>query len=321
MTIVRLGFVAMSMELKNSSPSQTMTFSQFEKITDREGAIRKLERIALSNLGNCHRLLKHNVANGISFFRFSSKLIPLANHEALQGWDFLSPLKEELKNLGNYIQKHNLRVDFHPDHFVVLNSPKKEILIASLKTLKLHADLLRGMGIDLGQRCVMHVGGSYKDKMGALERFISNWGHVPSFIQTMIMLENDDKSFHLRDTLYLCEKLGIPLVFDYHHHIANFEEKNWVQDWDRVVNTWSTSQLPIKMHISSPKSDKEFRSHADYIDVQMFLKFLNEINGSVPQIDCMIEAKQKDRALFQLMKELKGNTSLEIIDGASFRLK
>ena len=48
MTIVRLGYVAMSMELKNASPSKTMTFTQFQKIEDREAAIRKLERIALT---------------------------------------------------------------------------------------------------------------------------------------------------------------------------------------------------------------------------------------------------------------------------------
>ena len=61
MTIVRLGYVAMSMELKNASPSKTMTFAQFQKIGDREAAIRKLERIALANLENTHRILKHNV--------------------------------------------------------------------------------------------------------------------------------------------------------------------------------------------------------------------------------------------------------------------
>ena len=36
MTIVRLGYVAMSMELNNASPSQTMTFTQFQKIKDRK---------------------------------------------------------------------------------------------------------------------------------------------------------------------------------------------------------------------------------------------------------------------------------------------
>ena len=53
------------------------------KIDDREAAIRKLERIANSNLENCLRLLKHNKGHDISFFRLSSKLIPLANHEEL----------------------------------------------------------------------------------------------------------------------------------------------------------------------------------------------------------------------------------------------
>ena len=60
MTIVRLGYVAMSTELKNCSPSQTMTYKQFEKYSNKEDAILKLEKIARSNIENCLRLLKHN---------------------------------------------------------------------------------------------------------------------------------------------------------------------------------------------------------------------------------------------------------------------
>ncbi|CDN39253.1 unnamed protein product [Bacillus thuringiensis DB27] len=44
--LVRLGYVAMSVHLKNASPSQTMTYAQFQKLDDRAAAIRKLERIA-----------------------------------------------------------------------------------------------------------------------------------------------------------------------------------------------------------------------------------------------------------------------------------
>lgn len=51
MTIVRLGYVAMSVNLKNCSPSQTMTYAQFQRLKDREAAIEKLERISASNLG------------------------------------------------------------------------------------------------------------------------------------------------------------------------------------------------------------------------------------------------------------------------------
>ncbi|MDI2586928.1 UV DNA damage repair endonuclease UvsE [Psychrobacillus sp. NEAU-3TGS] len=321
MTIVRLGYVAMSMELKSASPSQTMTFTQFTKIDDREAAIRKLERIALSNLHNTLRLLKHNVASDIHFYRLTSHLIPLANHEELPDWNYIKPLKETLREIGNFAIKHKIRIDFHPDHFVLINSKEKHIFKNSINTLKLHYLLLKAMGIDPTHRCVMHVGGNYKETEMSLERFVDNWMDVPKVIQNMIMLENDDTSFTLEDTLYLCEKLDIPLVFDYHHHLAYHQDANWENNWNRVVQTWRHSPLPIKMHISSPKSEKAFRHHADYVDIDMFFKFLYTIKGSTPQIDCMIEAKKKDEALFTLMEEVKTRKDIEMIDGSSFSLK
>ena len=321
MTIVRLGYVAMSMELKNASPSKTMTFAAFQKIADREAAIRKLERIALANLENTHRLLKHNAVSEIHFYRLTSRLIPLANHSELMDWDYMKPLKEKLKEIGEFVKKHHMRVDFHPDHFVVLNSSKSDVFINSIKTLKMHYLLLRGMKINPTHRCVLHVGGNYKDTEQSLESFVENWMDVPKSIQKMIILENDDTSFTLEDTLYLCEKIGIPLVFDYHHHLAHHRHENWVDHWDRVVATWNHSPLPIKMHISSPKSEAEFRHHSDYVDVDMFFRFLKEIKGTVQEIHCMIEAKKKDEALFTLIEEIRKREDVELIDGSSFYLK
>ncbi|MFS0660934.1 UV DNA damage repair endonuclease UvsE [Niallia alba] len=321
MTIVRLGYVAMSMIVKNASPSKTMTYTQFQKIDDREAALRKLERLALLNLQNTLRLLRHTVASDIHFYRLTSRLIPLANHEELLDWDYMKPLKEPLSEIGAFARTHKVRIDFHPDHFVLLNSTQKHVLKNSIKTLKLHYLLLKGMSIDTTHRCVMHVGGNYKETEESLERFIDNWMLVPKSIQNMIMLENDDTSFTLEDTLYLCEKVGIPLVFDYHHHLAHHHHSNWEDNWDRVIQTWKGSPLPIKMHISSSKNEKHFRHHADYININMFFDFLKRINGSISQIDCMIEAKKKDEALFKLMEEVKLRGDVEIIDSSSFRLK
>ncbi len=318
MTLVRLGYVAMSMEVKNASPSKTMTFAQFQKITDREAALRKLERIALQNINNTLRLLKHNAASGIHFYRLTSRLIPLANHEELLDWDYMKPLQMALREVGDFAKKHNMRIDFHPDHFVLLNSPKADIFRNSIITLKLHYLLLKNMGINATHRCVLHVGGNYHETEKSLERFVDNWGNVPRSIQKMLMLENDDTSFTVDDTLYLCEKIGIPLVFDYHHHLAHHRDVHWEENWDRIIKTWEQSPLPIKMHISSPKSEKEFRHHSDYVDPNMLFTFLNKIKGSIPQIDCMIEAKQKDQALFQLMEDVKTLSNVEIVDPSSF---
>ncbi|MDM5196970.1 UV DNA damage repair endonuclease UvsE [Fictibacillus enclensis] len=321
MTKVRLGYVAMSMELQNASPSQTMTYARFSQIEDRGAALRKLERIAKSNLENTLRLLRHNAAHDIHFYRMTSRLIPLANHKELLDWKYMLPLKESLREVGDFAKKHEMRLDFHPDHFVLINSPKDEILKNSIQTLNLHYKILKGMNIDPVHRCVMHVGGNYKETDVALERFIHNWMYVPHRLQEMIMLENDDSSFTLEDTLYLCEKLGIPLVFDYHHHLAHHHNDNWQENWERVVHTWSHSPLPLKIHISSPKSEKEFRHHADFVDPDLFFRFLDGIKGSVQQVDCMIEAKRKDEALFQLMENIKERKEAEVINGASFYLK
>jgi len=190
-----------------------------------------------------------------------------------------------------------------------------------VKNVKMHYLFLTGMKIDPTHRCVLHVGGNYKDTERSLERFVENWSEVPLPIQKMIILENDDTSFTLEDTLYLCAKLGIPLVFDYHHHLAYHRNANWEGEWDRVVQTWKASPLPIKMHISSPKSEEKFRHHSDTIDVDMFFTFLNEIKGSVPQIDCMIEAKLKDEALFTLVEQIKKKEGIDMIDGSSFYVK
>lgn len=319
--LVRLGYVAMSVYLKNASPSQTMTFAQFQRLKDREAGMRKLERIANSNLENCLRLLKHNRAYDITFFRLSSKLIPLVNHEELLDWNYIAPLRENLKKIGDYAKREKIRIDFHPDHFVVLNSPKNDILKQSVKALQMHRKLLKGMGIPTKHRCVLHVGGAYKNKEKALEQFIENWSYVPVNIQEMIMLENDDITFSVGEALYLGEKLAIPVVFDLHHHIVNDDGENWEEHWGRVVETWEESPLPLKMHISSPRDEKDPRAHADFIDVETFLSFLQSVKGSVPQIDCMIEAKRKDGALFQLMSQLKESKQVEIVDGASFYIK
>lgn len=201
-----------SVHLQNCSPSQTMTFTQFNKIEDREAAaiaIRKLERISISNLENCLRLLKHNVAH------------------------------------------------FHPDHFVVLNTSNIKTLKVAIKTLAMHEALLRGMKIKSEHRCVLHVGGVYEDKEKALVQFIENWVDLPHSLQRLVILKNDDISFNVDDTLYLCEKLDIPLVFDLHYHLANNGEHSWQENWQRVIQTWKNSSLPVKMHISSPRSEKD----------------------------------------------------------------
>ena len=45
--LVRLGYVAMSVHLKNASPSQTMTYAQFQKLDDREAQFVNLKELLI----------------------------------------------------------------------------------------------------------------------------------------------------------------------------------------------------------------------------------------------------------------------------------
>ncbi len=319
--IVRFGYVAMSVHVKNASTSQTMTVAQFSKIPDREAAIRKLERIAESNLHNTLRLLYHNKAHDIHFYRFSSRLVPLIHHEEYtKDWDYITPIKDKLGELGEYVKAENMRVGFHPDHYTLLNSPRKAVLHNSIIVLQYHYDLLKNMGINPTHRCVIHVGGSYTHKNKAIERFKDQFPTIPEHLQKMIILENDDKVFTASDVLSICESLNIPMVFDIHHHRCNHDGEGLEELCPRIVKTWSESPLPIKMHVSSAKSEKVFRSHADSIKTEDIVPFLFIAKHYTDQLDVMIEAKWKDEALFRLMKNVKSVNGIRVIDEGTIEI-
>lgn len=59
-----------------------------------------------------------------------------------------------------------------------------------------------------------------------------------------------------------------------------------------------------KVHISSPKSEKAFRSHADFVDLQFILPFLKMAKELNQDFDIMVEAKMKDLAMRRLVEEI-----------------
>ncbi|UHA74859.1 UV DNA damage repair endonuclease UvsE [Paenibacillus sp. 481] len=313
--LVRFGYVAMSMNVPNASPSRTMTFSNFSKLDDRDAGLRKLERLAEENLHNTLRLLKHNRAHDVQLYRYSSKLIPLATHEdLLEEWDPFPALKEAFAAVGDYANKHGMRTSFHPDHFTVLSTPRKEVLEKSVRDLKHHVRMLEAMGLDARAKNNIHIGGAYNDKKKAAERFINHFRDLPQNIQQRITLENDDKTFNVLETLEVCKQLSVPMVLDIHHQWVNNEGENLQELWPSIRETWDTpygqadaspdNPLPPKIHVSSPKSEKDIRGHADFVEMEPLLAFLRSIAGNTDRLDVMLEAKQKDEALFKLMREL-----------------
>lgn len=322
---VRLGYVAMSTTIANASPSRTMTYSNFVKLDDREAALQRLVRIAEENLHNTLRLLKHNRAFSIHLYRMSSKLIPLATHQELQDFDFMTPLAPSFKAIGDYALANGMRISFHPDHFTVLSTPREEVLRNSIRDLAHHVNMLEAMGLPVQAKNNIHIGGAYGDKKTAGERFIHNFMALDERIRLRMTLENDDKTFNAIETLEICEQLGVPMVLDIHHQWVNNEGESPWELWPRIHKTWGEAHatLPPKIHVSSPKNEKDVRGHADYVELEPLLTFLRHIAPLESHVDVMIEAKRKDDALFKLMDELirRQDEGIQIIDPATIAIQ
>lgn len=319
--LVRFGYVAMSVHVKNASPSKTMTFAQFSKIPDREAALRKLERIAQENLNNTLRLLKHNRAHEIRFYRFSSKLIPLIGHQELGDWDPIPSLRPDFQAVGDYVKEHEMRVGFHPDHFTVLSTPKADILRTSIEDLVRHDRMLDAMGLDRGAKLNIHIGGAYGNRETTFERFIAQFEQVPADVRDRIILENDDKTFTAKETLEACRLLGLPMTLDLHHDQVNPSPESPLELWPSIVRTWEGQSHPPKIHVSSPKSESDPRGHADYVESKELLRFFKEIAPITPALDVMIEAKKKDDALFRLMQQLSADEDVRQSEQASIEIR
>lgn len=305
---VRFGYVAMSVILEKASPSRTVTLKTYNRLAaaDPEIALSKVRRAASENLSNSMRILRYNKAYGVQIYRFSSKIIPLATHPLLTGWNYVEDLSSQLKAIGDFIKENNMRVTFHPDHYTLINSPRREVLISSLADLEHHRSVLEAMGLDERAKLIIHAGGGYKDKSRSLEMFRENWRRLPGHLARSIALENDDKTYSAGEVLLLCSELSLPMVFDIHHFKCNNEGENLQEILPSIFLTWPGTGLPPKVHISSPKSQADFRSHHEFVnpdDIYQFLKLAGEFSDV---LDVMVEAKQKDRAMFRLVKELAG---------------
>ncbi|WP_028775856.1 UV DNA damage repair endonuclease UvsE [Shimazuella kribbensis] len=313
--IIRFGFVAMSTHVYNSSPSKTMTVKAFQSIPDKRLALRRVLRIAKENIAHTKRILYHAAHNGILFYRFSSRLIPLLGHEVLGDKDFIRALKEDFADIGKVVLDNKMRVGFHPDHFTVLNTPRKDVLRSSVKDLIRHVRMLQSMGLNQAYKCNIHIGGVYNDKKAAGERFVERFLRLDPRIQAYICLENDDKTFTAQETLDIAKSVGVPMVFDLHHHRCNNNGEAIEDLFPIIVESWTKEVFPPKIHVSSPKSESDIRSHADYVALDDIVPFLHVAKQYTKQLDIMIEAKQKDDALFRLVEDLAALPEVKKMDG------
>ena len=111
------------------------------------------------------------------------------------------------------------------------------------------------------------------------------------------------------------------MVLDVHHHVCNNNDENMDELLPDIFDTWRKEELPPKLHFSSPKDNPKDRKHADFINAYDFIEFIESCKPLNKDIDIMIEAKQKDLALYDLVNSIKNlRKDWKWIDSSTFEL-
>ncbi|MDQ0232179.1 UV DNA damage repair endonuclease UvsE [Metabacillus malikii] len=301
--IIRFGYVSHALSLWDCSPAKTLTFTRWKKLSEDERHSQLLY-VTEQNLKHTLRMIHYNIAHEIYLYRFSSSLVPLATHPEVK-WDYRTPFKDLFTEIGTLVKQYQLRTSFHPNQFTLFTSDKRHITENAVGDMSYHYDVLDAMGLAEQSIINIHVGGAYGNKKTATERFHINLKKLPSHIKQRMTLENDDKTYTTSETLAICQKEKIPLLFDYHHYMANHHDDEKLPELlPEIFKTWEWVSLKPKIHVSSPKSEKEFRSHADYVDAEFLLPLLTHLKEINVDVDFMIEAKQKDFAALKLCEDI-----------------
>jgi UV DNA damage endonuclease len=300
---IRLGYVAIALKLPKVTSSSTVTYSRYSKMISEEEKLRKLKEVTLSNLNDLQKILEYNIENNIHFYRITSNLVPLATHPDVN-WDYRKYFKKDLEYIGKIIRKSNMRVDTHPDQFNVINSVNEKVVQDTIRNLSFHINLFEDINYPEG-KMVIHIGGGQGGKEESINRFIHNFNKFPKNISEKLILENDDKLFTAKEVLYICKKLNCPMVLDVHHHVCNSNDDELEGLIEDIFNTWNNDILPPKIHFSSPKDGEKDKRHSDYINPHDFISFIEKTKNLNRDYDVMIEAKQKDLALYRLVEDIK----------------
>jgi UV DNA damage endonuclease len=262
-----------------------------------------VSELALLNAKDIIKILEWNRQHKINFFRLSSALIPWGDNLDLTQLKDYKEIKSELKKAGDFAKFHNIRITSHPGPFVVLVSPKENVVAAAIADLELHGKVFDMMGLELSpyNKINIHCNGVYGDKKSAMDRFIKNFQRLSKSVQKRLTIENDDKAsmYSVKDLMYVHNAIGIPIVFDYHHHQFCTGDLSEEAALKLAATTWPKGITPV-VHYSESKALHENNPKEKPQAHSLYIKSLP--NTYELDVDIMVEAKAKELAILQFIK-------------------
>ena len=261
--------------------------------------------LTLANAMDLDKIMDWNILNGYNFFRITSGLAPWKSEYEWEDLKDIERIRMYLHSAGVKAKSHNLRITSHPGPFNVLTSPHPHVVDNCVSDLTDHGSVFDMLGLSRTpyNKINIHIGGAYGDKESAMERFCVNFERLPDSVKSRLTVENDDKAsmYSVKD-LYegVYKRIGIPIVFDYHHHKFCTGDLSEQQALEMAISTWPDGITPAT-HYSESRRDEQkdetirVQAHSDYV--------YDKIETYGNEIDVMVEAKHKELAV-QKYKEL-----------------
>ena len=299
---MNLGYACINSTLSAQKPKLTTNRSMIKKTFIDKG-IDYAGELSMLNVADLSVILKWNVDNDIKFFRLSSELFPWASEYKFTDLPQYQSISKLLSIAGEFAKKNELRITSHPGPFNVLVSHRENVVENTITDLRIHGEMFDMLGLSRTpfNKINIHCNGVYGDKISAMDRFCKNFERLPKSVQTRLTVENDDKAsmYSVLDLMYIHKRIGIPIVFDYHHHKFCTGDLSEQEALELAISTWPDGIKPV-VHYSESKSLHESddkikpQAHSDYIH-----KLPNLYDNDV---DVMVEAKAKELSILPFLK-------------------
>ncbi|MGI5864453.1 MAG: UV DNA damage repair endonuclease UvsE [Myxococcales bacterium] len=261
---------------------------------------RRLEELIALNLQELEQILLFNEAQGIELFRIGSSLVPLASHPVnrLRWWRTFA---RDFERIGQIAARSRQRLSMHPSPAgASISSAREQVRRAAIAELRYSTRVLDLLGQGPEARVLVHLGGAAPDRPTALraaDRFLRS---MPEDARRRLALEHDDRIWRAREVHPLAVAHGLPFVADTLHNavLPSYPPLSLEELVALCASSWARLGLRPKLHLASQKPGAKPGAHADFVDPADDERLARALGER--EMDVMLEAKQKDRALFAL---------------------
>jgi len=293
--VLNLGYACINTVLREQKPAVYTGRSCIRRTFDEKG-LSHVSKLIEANTADIFRILQWNVEHDITLFRMSSSMCSWATLYELSDLPDYKQICANLAKAGQYAHENSIRLSFHPGQFNVLTSPREHVFNNTRRDLELHGKLmdLLGMPRTPMAKINIHAGGVYGDKAAALDNFCRNFEKLNEAARSRITIENDDKAncYSVVDLMTVHKRIGIPIVFDYHHHKfcpGDLTERDALK---LAISTWPKGIKPTVHYAESRDPNTLKPAHSDWLN--------GPIDDHGYDLDCMLECKMKEQALLRL---------------------